>query len=139
MQDIIPRYLDLLPGADRESVLREHRKKQAWINQPKKGFLRYREPLERIQNLRASTVDCSGDSIRIGRKSDLTKKERERVLHLLQTFIPWRKGPFSVFDITIDAEWQSQRKWNRILQEMPELRDKIVADGSPPAEAGAWF
>ena len=128
MEDSIPQYLDLLPKADRKNILQEHRKKQTWLQQPKKGFLRYREPLKRVQHLRASTVDCTGDRIRIGRKSDLTKKEHERVVHLLRTFIPWRKGPFSVFDITIDAEWQSQRKWNRLLQEMPELRDKIIAD-----------
>jgi len=128
MQNPVPPYLDLLPGADRQSILHEHRKKQAWINQPKKGFLRYREPLQQVQNLRASTVDCTGDRILIGRKSDLSTKEHEQVLELMRAFIPWRKGPFSVFDIPIDAEWQSQRKWNRLLQEMPELRDKIIAD-----------
>ena len=128
MQDIIPPYLNLLPGADQEGIRREHRKKQAWINQPKKGFLRYREPLQRVRNLRASTVDCSGDSVRIGKKSDLTTKEYAQVLQLLRSFIPWRKGPFSVFDIPIDAEWQSQRKWDRLLKGLPELRDKIIAD-----------
>jgi tRNA (mo5U34)-methyltransferase len=42
--------------------------------------------------------------------------------------MPWRKGPFSVFGIDIDAEWQSWRKWNRLLPELPDLEGKIIAD-----------
>lgn len=121
-------YLELLPGADRDAVRSLHREKQAWINQPKKGFLRYREPLQTVQHLRASTLDCTGDVVRIGQKSDLSASEHEKVLQLMHTFIPWRKGPFSIFEIEIDAEWQSQRKWNRLLPEMPDLRGKVIAD-----------
>jgi len=128
VQDCIPQYLTLLPDADHKSIRYEHQKKQTWINQSKKGFLRYREPLDRVRHLRASTVDCTGDSVQIGKKSDLSPQEHEQVLELMRTFIPWRKGPFSVFDISIDAEWQSQRKWNRLLPELPDLKDKIIAD-----------
>jgi tRNA (mo5U34)-methyltransferase len=128
MADKIPPYLELLPGADHESVRREHSRKQKWLNQPKKGFLRYREPLNKVRHLRASSIDCTGDVVRIGKKTDLSPREHKQVLQLMRTFIPWRKGPFSVFDITIDAEWQSQRKWNRLLPELPKLQDKIVAD-----------
>jgi len=42
--------------------------------------------------------------------------------------MPWRKGPFKVFGIEVDAEWRSERKWNRVLPELPDLQDKIVAD-----------
>jgi tRNA (mo5U34)-methyltransferase len=123
-----PAYLSLLANADQDAVRRLHRRKQAWISQPKKGFLRYRQPLEQVQHLRASTVDCTGDVVRIGRADDLDSREHELVLQLLKNFMPWRKGPFSVFDIAIDAEWQSQRKWDRLLPAMPDLRDRVVAD-----------
>lgn len=102
--------------------------KQAWINQPKKGFLRYREPMESVAHLRASTLDLGGDAVQIGKREDLSDQEHEQVLQVLKGFMPWRKGPFSVFDIDIDTEWQSWRKWNRLLPEMPELKDKVVAD-----------
>ena len=32
----------------------------------------------------------------------------------LFTLSPWRKGPFQVFDVCIDAEWQSNWKWQRL-------------------------
>ncbi|MBU0538909.1 MAG: tRNA 5-methoxyuridine(34)/uridine 5-oxyacetic acid(34) synthase CmoB, partial [Gammaproteobacteria bacterium] len=36
--------------------------------------------------------------------------------------------PFEVFGIEIDAEWRSERKWNRLQEALPDLKNKIVAD-----------
>jgi tRNA (mo5U34)-methyltransferase len=79
-------------------------KKQRWISQPKKGFLRYRQPFESVSGLRASWCDFSTDVVRIGRPSDISSDERETVLRVLRGFMPWRKGPFSIFGIGSDAE-----------------------------------
>jgi tRNA (mo5U34)-methyltransferase len=46
----------------------------------------------------------------------------------MRGFMPWRKGPFNIFGIHIDAEWRSERKWNRVLPVLPELKSKVVAD-----------
>ena len=32
----------------------------------------------------------------------------------LQALHPWRKGPFSLFGIEVDAEWRSHMKWRRV-------------------------
>ncbi|MBL0686923.1 MAG: tRNA 5-methoxyuridine(34)/uridine 5-oxyacetic acid(34) synthase CmoB [Sulfurospirillum sp.] len=40
---------------------------------------------------------------------------------------PWRKGPFQVFDIFIDAEWQSFIKYN-LIKPYINLKDKIIGD-----------
>lgn len=42
--------------------------------------------------------------------------------------IPWRKGPFRLNDLFIDAEWRSGMKWNRLAPDMPDLKGKTVAD-----------
>ncbi|MCI5182144.1 MAG: tRNA 5-methoxyuridine(34)/uridine 5-oxyacetic acid(34) synthase CmoB [Candidatus Electrothrix sp. AW1] len=123
-----PSYLQFFPTALQEEVQQVYTEKQSWVNQPKKGFLRYREPIEAVAHLRASSLDLDQDSVRIGRQADLKKEEHAQVLQLLKNFMPWRKGPFSIFDINVDAEWQSWRKWNRLLPEMPDLKDKMVAD-----------
>ncbi len=34
----------------------------------------------------------------------------------LQGLIPWRKGPFEVRGVSIDAEWRSNLKWSRLEQ-----------------------
>ncbi|MCS6972221.1 MAG: tRNA 5-methoxyuridine(34)/uridine 5-oxyacetic acid(34) synthase CmoB [Leptospiraceae bacterium] len=41
---------------------------------------------------------------------------------------PWRKGPFAFGDFTIDAEWRSDFKWNRLSRQLPSLVGKTIAD-----------
>jgi tRNA (mo5U34)-methyltransferase len=121
-------WLDSFPQADADQLVRLLAKKSAWINQGKKGFLRYRSLLQAVQHLRASACDFSGDVVRIGTSADLSLGDQQLTRDVLRGFIPWRKGPFRVFGIDIDAEWRSERKWNRIVPELPDLADKIVAD-----------
>jgi len=96
--------------------------------QRKNGFLRYREPSESVRHLRASWCDFAGDMVRIGRAEEINPDERQQVLQVMRSFMPWRKGPFNVFGIDIDAEWRSERKWNRLRPELPDLADKVIAD-----------
>jgi len=124
-----PDYLSQLPGtACHQAILALHQERQHWINQPKKGFLRYRRPYEALAPFVAQHVDCSGDSVIIGSADELNAEEQAQVRAAMQTFMPWRKGPFSVFGIDIDAEWRSERKWQRLLPMLPALEGKIIAD-----------
>lgn len=123
--------MDLLtsfPKADTDRLRTLLAEKSAWVHQEKKGFLRYRSLLQAVQHLRASSCDFSSDVVRIGTDADVTLDEQRLVYQTLRGFKPWRKGPFSVFGIDIDAEWRSERKWNRLLPELPDLEGKIVAD-----------
>jgi len=47
---------------------------------------------------------------------------------LARELIPWRKGPFRLFDLDLDAEWRSDAKWNRVAPDLPDLKDKVIAD-----------
>jgi len=120
--------LNSFPQADIDRLSALLAEKSAWVNQEKKGFLRYRTLLQAVHHLRASACDFSGDVVRIGTAADVTPDELRLVRQTLRGFMPWRKGPFSVFGIDIDAEWRSERKWNRIIPELPDLAGKIVAD-----------
>ena len=46
----------------------------------------------------------------------------------LMSLRPWRKGPFDVCGVTIDSEWRSDLKWDRIRQEIEPLDDRAVLD-----------
>jgi tRNA (mo5U34)-methyltransferase len=48
--------------------------------------------------------------------------------HLLRQFHPWRKGPYSIFDIYIDTEWRSDYKWDRLCNHIRPLKNKLVLD-----------
>jgi tRNA (mo5U34)-methyltransferase len=121
-------YTKLLPNATWHQLLPLLEQKDRWIAQPKKGFIRYQKPLKEIGHLRASQCDFSQDTVEIGKKEDLSPQEYNQVLQHLKNLMPWRKGPFSVFNIHIDSEWQSGRKWNRIVPFLPKLQGTIVAD-----------
>jgi tRNA (mo5U34)-methyltransferase len=122
-------YLSFLPdSAHTDAIVAEHKRLQKWVGQEKKGFLRYRTPFLLLANYPADHVDCTGDTVIIGRPDEINEEQRDQVTKHLKSFMPWRKGPFSVFGIDIDAEWRSERKWQRLLPELPDLAGKIIAD-----------
>jgi len=122
-------YIDHLPdSAQYDKISQTQQNLQTWVNQNKKGFLRYREPFEGLRKFPAKEVNCDSDWVTIGKSHELTDPERLEVKSHLQTFIPWRKGPFSVFGTEVDSEWQSQRKWQRLVDFLPDMEGKIVAD-----------
>jgi len=49
---------------------------------------------------------------------------KQRLLSLL----PWRKGPFEVGGVEIDAEWRSDRKWGRMADKILPLDGRKVLD-----------
>ena len=68
-----------------------------------------------------------GDWFSVGLKDDLTQEEQEVILQTAKKLIPWRKGPFKVFGLEIDSEWQSNIKYN-LIRPFFNLKDKVVAD-----------
>ena len=51
-------------------------------------------------------------------------ESREQLLRLC----PWRKGPFSLGEIEIDAEWRSDLKWARLEAAIEPLEGRSVLD-----------
>lgn len=122
-------YLDHFPESiDRKSILAVLEERQRWVNQEKKGFLRYRLPCRFLENFNARHVDFGRDTVVIGSAEEVDTVQQHEIRENLKAFMPWRKGPFSVFGIDIDAEWRSERKWDRLQDRLPDLSGKVVAD-----------
>ncbi|WP_151951037.1 tRNA 5-methoxyuridine(34)/uridine 5-oxyacetic acid(34) synthase CmoB [Aliarcobacter butzleri] len=68
-----------------------------------------------------------GDWFSIGNRADLSDEEYEIIVQTAKKLIPWRKGPFKIFDLEIDSEWQSNIKYN-LIRPYFNLKDKVVAD-----------
>ena len=122
-------YPDFLPpSAHLDKIIAIHQEKQRWVNQEKKGFLRYRTPFTALSQFSAKHVSCDKDIVTIGNGDEVSASDKKIIKDNLQLFIPWRKGPFSVFGIDIDAEWRSERKWQRLAPHLPNLEGKVIAD-----------
>lgn len=46
----------------------------------------------------------------------------------LKSMLPWRKGPFNIHGIYIDAEWRSDLKWERLADKISPLTNHNVLD-----------
>lgn len=66
--------------------------------------------------------------VKIGSANDLSEEKKNKLNTILSSLSPWRKGPFEIFGTYIDAEWQSNMKWDRITPHLPNLKDKIICD-----------
>jgi len=47
---------------------------------------------------------------------------------MLKSLCPWRKGPFHFFGQTLDAEWRSNLKYDRLKRFGPTVEDKTLLD-----------
>lgn len=66
--------------------------------------------------------------VRIGRRQDLKPGQAEQLFQLLQQLKPWRKGPFEIFGLMLDAEWRSDWKWERVIPHVSPLPGRVVLD-----------
>ena len=81
------------------------------------------QELPSIKNISANLQDgviVKGDII--------NSRQRNALKTALQGLHPWRKGPFSLFDINIDTEWRSDWKWDRLKHHIDPLANRTVLD-----------
>lgn len=84
--------------------------------------------LEQLPEIEPSTIQLNSDSIIVGDIEDVDETTRNELIRLLYDLHPWRKGPFSVFGSTIDTEWRSDMKWNRLKEYIQPLNNRLVLD-----------
>lgn len=73
--------------------------------------------------------DYDHEAVGIGQPGGLSPSQADILHKTLLDLRPWRKGPFRYFDTTIDAEWDSHLKWQRVMKLMkPPLENARVAD-----------
>ncbi|MEL6104520.1 MAG: tRNA 5-methoxyuridine(34)/uridine 5-oxyacetic acid(34) synthase CmoB [Planctomycetota bacterium] len=94
------------------------------LDQPTNGDLRrWVAALDQLPQPGTCRIDVSDGSVRvIGDPSD-----NETLRETLMRFHPWRKGPFQFLDLSIDTEWRSDWKWDRISGAI-DLQNKSVLD-----------
>lgn len=73
-------------------------------------------------------IDFSLPVIQIGEKEQVEKKQQQEIQQKLLNLHPWRKGPFNVFGITVDSEWRSDIKWQRLKNNISPLQGRHVLD-----------
>ena len=84
--------------------------------------------LDGLPAVRPSSIDTENDRIRIGCADDLDWHQGKALFRTLQALKPWRKGPFEIFGLDLDSEWNSALKWNRLADHLEPQTGKRVLD-----------
>ena len=67
--------------------------------------------------------DSDGDS-----DGDSSSDIAQQIDSALRGLIPWRKGPWKIYNTAIDTEWRSDWKWQRLQPHISSLANKKVLD-----------
>ena len=100
----------------------------SYFDQIKHGdFPNWRKKLSAAPQITTSSISL-GETVCIGSPSDCSEASLGELHQQLLDFIPWRKGPFKLFGIDIDTEWQSNLKWRRLENKISDLEGRKVLD-----------
>jgi len=86
------------------------------------------EPLLHLRMSRAGHGQFNEWQETLVRLAALDVQKTSEIRDLLLSLSPWRKGPFEVAGITIDAEWRSDLKWDRLQNAVQPLPGRKVLD-----------
>ena len=99
-----------------------------WESPGHGDFPHWQEAVNALPRQQARHIKLNADQPEIGAPEESDAASRGLLDAGLRALSPWRKGPFSVFGIDIDAEWRSFMKWNRLLPHISDLRDRRILD-----------
>ena len=111
-------WLDTLPD----------RVRGVFCDAPHGDLQRWLSVLRGLPDIRPSRIDLSAAAVSAGASGDSDAATRQSVEDLLRQLHPWRKGPYRIMDIPIDAEWRSDWKWERLQDWIRPLDDRLVLD-----------
>ena len=86
------------------------------------------DAINRLPEISPSLIRLDADSIQIGAAKDCSTSQRAVIRQQLKRLLPWRKGPFNLFGLEIDAEWRSDLKWRRLQDKITPLSGRTVLD-----------
>lgn len=124
------RYMDYLnpykDSCDISALSKIKEKKDEALKLP--SNIELKNLFENLPDIAAKHIDLSQPEVIIGSPEEINEDQRIKINDQLKTLIPWRKGPFKLFETKIDAEWRSDFKWERIKKALPSLEDKKILD-----------
>ncbi|AJQ97388.1 tRNA 5-methoxyuridine(34)/uridine 5-oxyacetic acid(34) synthase CmoB [Gynuella sunshinyii] len=98
-----------------------------WFQSKDGNLPRFLNVLQQIPAVPDVTCQLNQDWVAIT-SEQMTPSLSETIGQQLKKLMPWRKGPFHVFDHSIDAEWRCDLKWNRVMPFLSDLRHRKVLD-----------
>lgn len=87
----------------------------------------WRRAVESLPEIEVTAVELDRDAV-VVHGADCGPDTLETLRAGLMALTPWRKGPFEIFGIRVDAEWRSDLKWRRVADTITPLAGRAVLD-----------
>lgn len=58
----------------------------------------------------------------------ITPSQKATIDEQFKALIPWRKGPYKIFNTEVNTEWHSDWKWDRVLPHLAPLKGRKILD-----------
>ena len=124
----------MMPGYDQFQIdaapfsAKLHRLTQAAVAGQDAKVAAFQKLLKQLPEVEPTRIALDRDCVTIGRASDLSDAQRSDLETVLKGLKPWRKGPFELFGIRIDSEWDSSMKWRRVAPHLAPLTGRRILD-----------
>lgn len=89
-------------------------------------YPRWAAALEALPTPASTSVDLNRSAPHC--EFEQSEEEQAALRENLQGLHPWRKGPFDLGGVSIDTEWHSDYKWDRIAPHLHDLNNRQVLD-----------
>lgn len=90
-------------------------------------FDRWRSAVADLPEVADTKIELDTAAVAATSKS-IAAEQREKIRDALMRLSPWRKGPFRLHGIALDAEWRCDLKWDRLAGAISPLGKKRVLD-----------
>jgi len=77
---------------------------------------------------RNGLIKIKDNTVCIAKDIVLSENDRKIFKTAIKQMVPWRKGPFEILGETIDSEWRSDLKWQRVKKQAGSLQGKVILD-----------
>ena len=84
--------------------------------------------LNELPNINTSDVCINTNTVSAKSTENIDAATTEKLENNLREFMPWRKGPYQLFNTFINTEWRSDWKWERVIPHLSPLKGKTVLD-----------
>ncbi|MEQ8232913.1 MAG: tRNA 5-methoxyuridine(34)/uridine 5-oxyacetic acid(34) synthase CmoB [Gammaproteobacteria bacterium] len=98
----------------------------AWLRDRRRPA--WEAALEALPALTVEQAEFSRSVVTLRAGAAVEAAARPALHAALAALHPWRKGPFDLFGVTIDAEWRSDLKWARLAPHIASLPGRRVLD-----------
>ncbi|MCW8890976.1 MAG: tRNA 5-methoxyuridine(34)/uridine 5-oxyacetic acid(34) synthase CmoB, partial [Sedimenticola sp.] len=89
---------------------------------------RWIQAIEKLPVIDREQTILNRSAITAVTREALAAEASGQIKSLLRELHPWRKGPYNLCGISIDTEWRSDWKWDRVSPHISPLKGRTVLD-----------